>query len=69
MNHFVVSIRGDTRNYNGNACNVLVRPPLWASGQTSWLQTQRSRVPFPALTDFLSSSRSGKGSIQPREDK
>jgi hypothetical protein len=23
--------------------------PLWSSGQTSWLQTQRSRVRFPAL--------------------
>jgi hypothetical protein len=33
--------------------------------QTSWLQTQRSRVRFPALPDFLSSSGSGAGSIQP----
>jgi hypothetical protein len=44
-------------------------PPLWFSGQTSWLQTQRSRVRFPALPDFLSSSGSGTGSTQPREDK
>ena len=32
-----------------------------------WLQIQRSRVRFPALPDFLSSSGSGTGSIQPRE--
>jgi hypothetical protein len=29
------------------------RPPLWSSGQSSWLQIQRSRVPFLALPDFL----------------
>jgi hypothetical protein len=40
-------------------------PILWSSGQTSWLHTQRSRVRFPALPDFLSSSRSGTGSTQP----
>jgi hypothetical protein len=28
------------------------RPPLWSSGQSSWLQIQRSRVRFPALQDF-----------------
>jgi hypothetical protein len=39
------------------------------SGQTSWLQAQRSRVRFPALPDFLSSSGFGTGSTQPREDK
>jgi hypothetical protein len=27
----------------------------------SWLQTPRSRVRFPALSDFLSSSGSGRG--------
>jgi hypothetical protein len=37
-------------------------------GQSSWLQTQRSRVRFPPLPDFLRSSRSGTGSTQPRED-
>jgi hypothetical protein len=43
-------------------------PPLWSSGQSSWLQIQRSRVRFPALPDFLRSSGSGTGSTQPRED-
>ena len=42
-------------------------PPLWSSGQSFWLQIQRSRVRSPALPDFLSSSRSGTGSTQPRE--
>jgi hypothetical protein len=27
-------------------------PPLWSSVRTCWLQTQRSRVLFPALPDF-----------------
>jgi hypothetical protein len=42
-----------------------LRPPLWSSGQTSWLQVQRSRVRLPALLHFLSSSGSGTGSIDP----
>jgi hypothetical protein len=46
---------------------VGVRPPLWSSVQSFWLQIQRSRVRFPALPDFLSSSGSGPGSTQPRE--
>jgi hypothetical protein len=45
-----------------------VWPPLLCSGQSSWLQIQRSRVRFPALPDFLRSSGSGTGSTQPRED-
>jgi hypothetical protein len=32
----------------------LDKPPLWSSGQSSWVQTHRSRVRFPELTDFLS---------------
>jgi hypothetical protein len=44
------------------------RPPLWSSGQSSWLQILRSWVRFPALPDFLRSSGSGTGSTQPRED-
>ena len=43
------------------------RLPLWSSGQSFWLQIQRSRVRFPAPPDFLSSSGSGTGSTQPRE--
>ena len=42
-------------------------PPLWSSGQSFWLQIQRSRVRFPVPPDFLSSSGSGTGSTQPRE--
>jgi hypothetical protein len=38
---------------------------LWSSGQSSWLLTQRSRIRFPALPDFMSSSGSGTGSTQP----
>ena len=47
--------------------NVHPGPPLWSSGQSFWLQIQRSRVRSPALPDFLSSSGSGTGSTQPRE--
>jgi hypothetical protein len=39
--------------------------PLWSSSQSSWLLTQRSRLRFPALPDFLSSSGSGTGFTQP----
>ena len=39
------------------------RPPLWSSGQSFWLQIQRSRVRFPALPDFLSSNGSGTGPL------
>jgi hypothetical protein len=42
-------------------------PPLWSSGQNSWLQIQRSRVRFLALPDFLRSSGSGTESTQPHE--
>jgi hypothetical protein len=34
----------------------LERPPLYSSGQSSWLQIQSSRVRFPALPDFSESS-------------
>jgi hypothetical protein len=43
------------------------RPPLWSSGQSLWLQIQRSWVRSLALPDFLSGSGSGTGSTQPRE--
>jgi hypothetical protein len=45
-----------------------VWPPLRSSGQSFWLRIKRSRVRFPALPDFLSSSGSGTGSTQPHED-
>jgi hypothetical protein len=45
----------------------IVRPPLWSSRQSSWLQIQRPRVRLPALPDFLRSSGSGTGSTQSRE--
>ena len=44
-----------------------VSQDLWSSGQSFWLQIQRSRVRSPAPPDFLSSSGSGTGSTQPRE--
>jgi hypothetical protein len=47
----------------------IVNTFLWSSGQSSWLQTQRTRVRFPALSDFLRCSGSGTGFNQPREDK
>jgi hypothetical protein len=37
-------------------------------GVVVWLQTQRYRVQFPELQDFLSRSGSGAGSTQPRGD-
>jgi hypothetical protein len=40
---------------------------LWSSGHSSWLQIQRFRVRFPALSDVLRSSGSGTGSTEPRE--
>ena len=43
--------------------------PLWSSGQSFWLQIQRSRVRSAAIPDFLSSSGSGTGSTQPREPR
>jgi hypothetical protein len=39
----------------------LLRPPLWSSGQSSWIQTQGSRARFPALPKSLNSSESGTG--------
>jgi hypothetical protein len=42
-------------------------PPLWSSAQSCWLQIQRSRVRFPALPDFLTSSGSVTGPLKPRE--
>ena len=59
-NHQITS-SSDTNCLVPSACK------LWSSGQSFWLQIQRSRVRFPALPDFLSSSGSETGSTQPRE--
>jgi len=48
---------------------ISLGPPLWSSGQSFWLQIQRSRVRFPALPDFLSGSGSGTGYTQTREPR
>jgi len=52
---------------SNNVSNIIRGPPLWSSGQSFWLEIQRSRVRSPALPNFLSSSGSGTGSTQPRE--
>ena len=57
----------DATGANRAAENFAFRGRMWSSGQSFWLQIQRSRVRFPALPDFLSSSGSGTGSTQPRE--
>ena len=56
----------------GHCCrgDLVGRTSFWIcffSGQIFWLQIQRSRVRFPALPNFLSSSGSVTGSTQPRE--
>jgi hypothetical protein len=45
-----------------------LRRSLWSSGQSSWLQIQRPRVIYPALSDFVRDPGSGTASTQPRED-
>jgi hypothetical protein len=44
-------------------------PPLCSSGQSSWIQSQRSRVRLSALSDCLSSNGSETGSTQLRQIK
>jgi hypothetical protein len=45
--------------------STIMWPPLWSSGQSSWLQIQGSRVRFPGTTK--KNSGSGTGSTQPRK--
>jgi hypothetical protein len=49
--------------------NLLLGPPLWSSGQSSWLLSQRSWFRFPALPNYLRISGPGTGSTQPHEHK
>jgi hypothetical protein len=63
----IVCIRTEPRA-NELFWDLYMTPNSKASGQRFWLQIQRSRVRFPALSDFLRSSGSGTGSTQPRED-
>jgi hypothetical protein len=43
----------------------ILRPPLWSSGQSSWLQIRRPG--FDSRHYLKKSSVSGTGSTQPRE--
>jgi hypothetical protein len=63
MGLIVLIIRSRYHKLSSSLCNC--RPPLWSSGQSSWLLTQRFQVRFQELPDFRSSSRSGTGSTQP----
>ena len=62
-----INRRYDNKKKTFLSRSTTFRPPLWSSGQSFWLQIQRSRLRSPALPDFLSSSGSGTGSTQPRE--
>jgi hypothetical protein len=57
MNSRVCLASNEVRSWVWN--EAALGPPLWSSGQSSWLQIQRSRVRFTALPDFLRSSGSG----------
>jgi hypothetical protein len=39
----------------------LKSPPLWSSGQSSWLQNRRPRVRFPGTTRFSDKKKKKKG--------
>jgi hypothetical protein len=48
-----------------NLCELQLWPPLWSSGQSSWLQIRRPG--FDSALPEKKSSGSGTGSTQPRE--
>jgi hypothetical protein len=48
-----------------DSVNLLLRPPLWSSGQSSWLQIRRPG--FDSQHCQKKNSGSGTGSTQPRE--
>jgi hypothetical protein len=39
------------QTHNFPICSIQPQPPLWSSGQSSWLQIRRPRVRFPALPE------------------
>jgi hypothetical protein len=53
-----------------NKCITILRPPLWSSGQSSWLQIRRNGFDsqhYQKKKKKKKSSGSGTGSTQPRE--
>jgi hypothetical protein len=46
---------------HGRILSFLDWSSLWSSGQSFWLQIQRSRIRFPTLPDFLRIGGSGTG--------
>jgi hypothetical protein len=68
------SLSGQGKQVGSDKCQkilfhliIFIGPLLWSSGQSSWLQIQRSWVLFLRLPDILRSSGSGAGSTQPHE--
>jgi hypothetical protein len=60
-----ISDLGTTLAITSNRHTLRSNTKTWSIGQSSWLETQKSRDRFPALPDFLSSSGPGTGSSQP----
>jgi hypothetical protein len=55
----------DSTVQNKIAVDGRIRPPLWSSGQSSWLQIRRPGFDYRQYQK--KSSGSGTGSTQPRE--
>jgi hypothetical protein len=58
-NRYMLQFWCDYSNNNNNNN----KSPLWSSGQSSWIQIQRSRVRFPGIQDFLRSSGVERGPL------